>query len=120
MTSHGSYCATQRTSHTPTSPTTRCKRWLPVPYKKRRSWPVADPTAPVLIALAGSRLGGCGKVADVAVSDTMRLSDEGAQVLGVWEEGARRMIVRRDQLTTRTQFAGTLLHELAHAQRRRA
>lgn len=72
--------------------------------------------AAAIIALGGSRLGGRGKVGEVAVSETMRLSDEGAQVLGVWEESARRIIVRRDQLATRTQFAGTILHELAHAQ----
>jgi hypothetical protein len=48
--------------------------------------------AAAVIALGGSRLGGRGK------------------------ESARRIIVRRDQLATRTQFAGTLLHELAHAQ----
>ena len=38
--------------------------------------------AAAVIALGGSRLGGRGKVGEVAVSETMRLSDEGAQVAG--------------------------------------
>lgn len=73
-------------------------------------------SAGAVIALGGSRLGRRGKVGEIAVSETMRLSDEGAQVLGVWEESHRRIIVRRDQLATRTLFAATVLHELAHAQ----
>lgn len=72
--------------------------------------------AAAIIALGGSRLGSRGKVGEIAISETMRISDEGAQVLGVWEEHMRRIIVRRDQLATRAQFAGTVLHELAHAQ----
>lgn len=73
-------------------------------------------SAAAVVALGCSRLGRRGKVAEIAVSETMRLSDEGAQVLGVWEESNRRIIVRRDQLASRAQFAGTVLHELAHAQ----
>lgn len=72
--------------------------------------------AAAIIALGGSRLARNGKVHEVAISETMRLSDEGFQALGVFNEEDRRVIIRRDQLASRTQFAGTLLHELAHAQ----
>lgn len=72
--------------------------------------------AAAVIALGGSRMGAGGKVAEVVISETMRLSDAGAQVLGVWDGDRRRIIVRRDQLTSLARFAGTVLHELAHAQ----
>jgi hypothetical protein len=70
--------------------------------------------AKVVLALAGSKLGS-GRVRSVTVSETMRLSDEGDMVVGVWEEADRRIIVRRDQLRDLGTFAGTLLHELGHA-----
>lgn len=69
-----------------------------------------------IVKLAGGRLDSNAKVTDVVISATMRLSDAGAQVLGVWDEQQRRIIVRRDQLASISAYAGTLLHELAHAQ----
>jgi hypothetical protein len=51
----------------------------------------------------------------VAISETTRLSDRGAEVVGVWEPGERRIVVRRDQLVDPTSFLGTFLHELTHA-----
>ena len=50
----------------------------------------------------------------VLISETMRLSDAGDQVLGVWESGDRRIVIRRDQLIGTASFAGTLLHEIGH------
>lgn len=72
--------------------------------------------AAAIFTLGGSRLARNAKVREIAISESMRLSDDGDQVLGVFDEDDRRVIIRRDQLATRTQFAGTLLHELAHAQ----
>lgn len=69
-----------------------------------------------LIKLGGGRAASNAKVPTVVISATMRLSDAGAQVLGVWDEQQRRIVVRRDQLTNLSTYAGTLLHELAHAQ----
>jgi hypothetical protein len=50
----------------------------------------------------------------VLISETMRLSQSGDLVLGVWEPVDRRIVVRRDQLHDLTRFAGTLLHEIGH------
>jgi hypothetical protein len=51
----------------------------------------------------------------VAVSETMRLSDRGTEILGVWEPAERRIVVRRDQLADPVRWCATLLHELTHA-----
>jgi hypothetical protein len=50
----------------------------------------------------------------VAVSETMRLDPTGDPVLGVWEETQRRIVIRRDQISSLANFASTLLHELGH------
>lgn len=48
------------------------------------------------------------------VSETTRISER-AEILGVWEQAERRIIIRRDQLASPVQFLGTFLHELTHA-----
>jgi hypothetical protein len=45
----------------------------------------------------------------------MRLSEDGDMVLGTWEDAAGRIVVRRSELATVHQYAGTLLHEFTHA-----
>ena len=50
----------------------------------------------------------------VQVSETMRLNATGDPVLGVWEETERRIVVRRDQLSSLARFAAVLLHEIGH------
>ena len=50
----------------------------------------------------------------VLISETMRLSDAGDPVLGVWEAAQHRIVIRRDQLRDLAHFAGTLLHEIGH------
>jgi hypothetical protein len=50
----------------------------------------------------------------VLISETMRLNETGNPVLGVWEEAAQRIVIRRDQLTGLGRYAGTLLHEIGH------
>lgn len=50
----------------------------------------------------------------VLISETMRLNDAGSPVLGVWESGERRIVIRRDQLSGIASYAGTLLHEIGH------
>jgi hypothetical protein len=54
-------------------------------------------------------------VAEVRISETMRLDDAGAPVLGVWDPSTRRIVIRRDQLADPAGFCGTVLHELEHA-----
>jgi hypothetical protein len=39
-------------------------------------------------------------VKDVKISETMRLAEEGSQVLGVFEPTDERIVIRRDQLST--------------------
>jgi hypothetical protein len=74
---------------------------------------VYDLARPV-IELAALDLVRCG-VKEICVSETMRLSEAGAEVLGVWDPAGARVVVRRDQLADPSAFCGTLLHELEHA-----
>jgi hypothetical protein len=50
----------------------------------------------------------------VLISETMRLSDAGDPVLGVWEAAEQRIVIRRDRLKGLASYAGTLLHEIGH------
>lgn len=50
----------------------------------------------------------------VLISETMRLSELGNPVLGVWEAAEQRIVIRRDQLGEFARYAGTLLHEIGH------
>jgi hypothetical protein len=50
----------------------------------------------------------------VLISETMRLSDAGDPVQGVWEGAEQQIVIRRDQLTGLSSYAGTLLHEIGH------
>ncbi len=67
-----------------------------------------------LLNLLGCRLG-AGRVKQVLVSQTMRLSEAGDMVLGTFENSEGRIVVRRSELATLNQYAGTLLHEFTHA-----
>lgn len=74
---------------------------------------VFDRTSDVL-GLVGCRVG-AGRVKAVVISQTMRLSDAGDMVLGIWEPEEGRIIVRRTELATLRSYAATLLHEWTHA-----
>lgn len=53
-------------------------------------------------------------VKKVLISETMRL--EGLEeAVGVWEPMEERVVVKRSQLRSLCDYAGTLLHEAAHA-----
>jgi hypothetical protein len=49
----------------------------------------------------------------ILVSETMRASED--ETDGVWDRDRRAIIVKRTQLRSIREFAGTLLHELGHA-----
>ena len=50
------------------------------------------------------------------ISETMRLETMGyREAAGVWEEQNNRIVIKRDQLKNLELYAGTLLHEIAHA-----
>jgi hypothetical protein len=54
-------------------------------------------------------------VKEILISETMRLNEEGTEVLGIFDRSEGRVVVRRDQLSDLAAFCGTLLHELEHA-----
>ena len=56
------------------------------------------------------------RVKSVLISETMRPSArEGMNPVGLWESATGRIIIQLQQLRDLGSFAGTLLHELAHA-----
>ena len=55
-------------------------------------------------------------VREVRVTTTMRPSQDGrSDALGLWEQADGLIVIRRDQLRSLADFAGTLLHEITHA-----
>jgi hypothetical protein len=66
-----------------------------------------------VFTLAGGRP---GFVRSVRISQTMRLQSQSyREAVGVWDPGSGSIIVKRTQLRSLADYAGTLLHELAHA-----
>ena len=56
------------------------------------------------------------KIRAIRISKTMRQDFlSGVDALGLWDAETESIVIRRDQLKTLKAFAGTLLHELAHA-----
>jgi hypothetical protein len=56
------------------------------------------------------------KVREVRISETMRPDfGTGRDCQGLWEPEKKRIIIKRSELASVTSFAGTLLHEIAHA-----
>jgi hypothetical protein len=53
---------------------------------------------------------------EILISETMRLEYQGYdEASGVWDEEGQKIIIKRNQLKDLISFAGTLLHETAHA-----
>ena len=66
-----------------------------------------------ILTLRGGRP---NNVSHVLISETMRIGANGyAEAAGVWEPKEKRIVVKRDQLASLAGYAGTLLHEVAHA-----
>jgi hypothetical protein len=66
-----------------------------------------------ILELRGGRL---ARVRDILISETMRIGASGyAQATGLWEPKEGRIVIKRDQLRTLETYAGTLIHEVAHA-----
>ena len=66
-----------------------------------------------ILALRGGRP---AIVKEILVSETMRLgASDFAESQGVWEGRDGRIVVKRSELRSLETYAGTLLHELAHA-----
>ena len=49
----------------------------------------------------------------IFISETMRREESGEDAVGIWNAG--RIVIKRDQLKKMESYAGTLLHEAAHA-----
>jgi hypothetical protein len=54
------------------------------------------------------------KIKKLEISETMRL-EKGFEAVGLWESKEQRIVIKRTQLQDQATFAGTLLHEVAHA-----
>jgi len=55
-------------------------------------------------------------VKQIVISETMRLETMGySEAVGLWEADNQRIIIKREQLRSLKLYAGTLLHEVAHA-----
>ncbi len=66
--------------------------------------------------ILGLRGGRPSQVHEILISKTMRLGASSyAEAAGVWEPAEGRIVVKRDQLRSLEAYAGTLLHEVAHA-----
>lgn len=59
------------------------------------------------------------KVREIRISETMRTESHSfTEATGLWEEATGRIIIKREQLRGLKEYAGTLLHEIAHVKSR--
>jgi hypothetical protein len=66
-----------------------------------------------ILALRGGRP---ERVREIGISETMRIADAGyGETAGLWEAKEHRIVVKRSELRSLETYAGTLLHEVAHA-----
>lgn len=61
-------------------------------------------------------IGGKPKIVyEIKISETLRVGTSVCGVAGQWHPNERQIIIKRNQLSDLSSFAGTLLHEIAHA-----
>jgi hypothetical protein len=78
-----------------------------LPLKERQIFGMTK----VILSLAGGKP---ANVKKILISRTMRL--EGfREAVGLWEESEERIVIKHSQLRSLKDYAGTLLHEIAHA-----
>jgi hypothetical protein len=66
-----------------------------------------------ILALRGGRP---ERVREIAISQTMRIGAAGyGEATGLWEPKEQRIVIKRSELRSLEAYAGTLLHEVAHA-----
>lgn len=65
---------------------------------------------PMLLKLVGVS---ASTAPPVRISETMRVNLDATE--GVWDADLGEIVIKRDQLASLTSYAGTLLHEVAHA-----
>jgi hypothetical protein len=54
-------------------------------------------------------------IKNIFISETMRLENTGFAAVGIWDPTNNQIVIKRDQLKSLKLYAGTLLHEVAHA-----
>lgn len=54
------------------------------------------------------------EVKEIMISETMRREETGVEAVGLWEPDKNRIVIKRSQLQSLEEYAGTLLHETAH------
>lgn len=54
-------------------------------------------------------------VKDIKISETLRVGSSVCGVAGLWQHAGGIIVIKREQLSNLNSFAGTLLHEIAHA-----
>ena len=67
-------------------------------------------TTPQILALIGLTV---EQVPPIKISETMRVGDD--DTLGVWDNHIGAVVIKRSKLQSLTEYAATLLHEIAHA-----
>lgn len=72
---------------------------------------IYDKTGPVFDLMGGRP----GQIRKIMISETMRPGSCGADAAGLWEPDEGRVVIKRSQLADLESYAGTLLHEAAHA-----
>ena len=66
-----------------------------------------------ILALRGGRP---ETVREIAISETMRIAEAGyGETAGLWDPKEHRIVIKRAELRSLETYAGTLLHEVAHA-----
>jgi len=55
------------------------------------------------------------KVKSIKISETLRIGSTVCGVAGLWQPSDEMIVIKREQLSNLNSFAGTLLHEIAHA-----
>jgi len=66
-----------------------------------------------ILALRGGRP---ERVGEILISSTMRIAASSyGEAAGLWEPKERRIVIKRSELRSLDAYAGTLLHEVAHA-----
>jgi hypothetical protein len=61
-------------------------------------------------------IGGTENVKDIKISETMTIKNSGfSEAGGLWDKNIGRIIIKRTELKSIEKYAGTLLHEIAHA-----
>ncbi len=86
--------------------------WIPIDRMTQSEREVFSKTAAIAEIVGGLP----EHVKAVRISKTMRPDFlSGMDAAGLWDPGTSSIVIRRDQLRSVKLFAGTLLHELAHA-----